>query len=53
MNKPSINDYSYFDIEPITGVVVEVQQKSQLNLGMIRGNLEFVFYLKIFIIILV
>ena len=42
MNLPSIkNDYSYFDIEPITGVVVGVQQKSQLNLGMLRGDLRF------------
>uniref|UniRef100_A0A914LXH1 Uncharacterized protein n=1 Tax=Meloidogyne incognita TaxID=6306 RepID=A0A914LXH1_MELIC len=41
MNLPSIkNDYSYFDIEPITGVVVGVQQKSQLNLGMLRGDLS-------------
>jgi hypothetical protein len=32
-------DASYFDIEPITASIVGVQQKSQLNVGMLKGNL--------------
>ena len=37
MAPPSnLDDISYFDIEPITGVVVGVQQRSQLNLGMLN-----------------
>ncbi|KAL3074196.1 hypothetical protein niasHS_015026 [Heterodera schachtii] len=34
------NDLSFFDIEPIVGAVVGVQQRYQLNLGMQRGNLR-------------
>jgi len=40
MVPPSQDDLSHFDIEPLTGVIVEVRQRSQLNLGMLRGNLN-------------
>jgi hypothetical protein len=41
MASPTENDISFFDVEPITGVIVGVQQRSQLNLGMLRGNLKY------------
>lgn len=41
MAAPSDADLSFFDIEPITGAVVGVKQRSQLNLGMLNGNFGF------------
>jgi len=40
MDTPSDDDLSYFDIEPMTASVIGVRQKSQLNVGMLRGNLR-------------
>src|SRR4051794_20314239 len=33
------NDRTYVDVEPISGVIVDAQRRSQLSLGMIKGNL--------------
>lgn len=40
MAPASDSDISYYDIEPISGVPVEIHQKQQLNLGMLRGNMK-------------
>jgi len=40
LSPPASVGISHFDIEPITGVIVEVQQLQQLNFGILRGNLK-------------
>uniref|UniRef100_A0A915EI23 Uncharacterized protein n=1 Tax=Ditylenchus dipsaci TaxID=166011 RepID=A0A915EI23_9BILA len=34
------NDQTFFNIEPLTGVIVSAAGKSQLNVGVIKGNLR-------------
>lgn len=45
VSEPNQNDQTFLKIEPTTGAVIEVKQRSQINLGFITGKLEFVFKL--------
>lgn len=33
-------DDSFYDIEPYSGVAVHVQQRFQMNIGMLKGNFK-------------
>lgn len=41
MEKPDpIKDETSIDIEPLTGVVIQAKERTQLNVGVLRGNLK-------------